>query len=153
VADPVSLPPLLGTFAFLGSLVAFVGLWLLMSWLLAALSGWTLLARRYRHIGPRPTGPRLSGQIIGLGPVNETRVTRLVLADEGLYLERNPLFRFGQPAVLVPWTAVEYVSEGKFLWRRWRSLELGGMTTLRVKDEAYEALAPYLTSGRRAPAA
>ena len=151
--DPVPLPPVLGTVVFLGALAVFASFWLLISGLFAELSGWTLLARRYRYLGPRPTGTRLSGQVIRLGPVSENRVTKVVLASEGLYLERNALFRFRHPPVLVPWAAVQYVSHGRFLWRRWHSLELAGVTTLRVKDRAYQALAPYLPGGRHAPAA
>jgi hypothetical protein len=131
----------------------FVGFWLLISRLFAELSGWTLLARRYRHLGPRPTGTRLSGQVVGLGPVRENGATKVLLASEGLHLERNPLFRFGHPPILVPWAAVQYVSAGRFLWRRWHSLQLAGLTTLRVKDRAYEALAPYLPGPHHAPAA
>ena len=153
MADLVPLPPALGTLAFLGGLVVLVGFWLLISRIFAELSGWTLLARRYRYLGAPPTGARLWGQVVGLGPVNENRATNVLLASEGLHLEKNLLFRFGHPPILVPWAAIEYVCEGRFLWQRWHSLELAGVTILRVKGRAYEAIVPYLAGGQHAPAA
>ncbi|HEX2779205.1 MAG TPA: hypothetical protein VHM30_06890 [Gemmatimonadaceae bacterium] len=123
--------------------VAFVGLWLLVGLLLSELSGWASLARRYPG-GPRPEGVRLRGQVVGMGAVGEKGVTTLVPTAAGLYLYSHPLFRFRRPPVLVPWSEIRYAGELGFLFWRSIGLDLGPVTRMRVKRDAYQALAPYL---------
>ena len=132
--------------------VAFLGMWLGVGALLSELSGWSRLARTFPG-GARPSGPRISGQVVGMGPVSENGVTSLIPAAEGLYLYSNPFFRFRRPPILVPWAEIHESGERGMLWWRSISLELGQITTLRVRPKAIPALAPYLSRQIGRPAA
>ena len=131
---------------------AFVGMWLLVGAILSELSGWRRLADRFAT-GSRPEGKRLRRQVTGIGLTGENGVTGLILTPEGLYLYAHPLFRFRRPPVLVPWPEVRYVRERGMLWWRARVLDLGGITTVAVKKEAYEAIVPYISRRIGEPAA
>src|SRR5690349_9031123 len=96
----------------------FVAMWLLIGALLAEISGWPVLARQFRTTH-RPAGSPLRHQVVALGPTSESGVTRIITSPAGLYLDTHPLFRFRRPPLLVPWTAIHYRSERRFLWRRW----------------------------------
>lgn len=131
---------------------AFLGLWLLVSTILSELSGWRRLADRFAA-GSRPAGQRLRRQVTGVGLTGENGVTGLIVTPEGLYLYAHPLFRFRRPPVLVPWPEVRYVGERRMLWRRTRVLDLGAITTVTVKQEAYAAIEPYISRRIGVPAA
>lgn len=123
---------------------AFVGMWLGVGTLLSEISGWARLARRFPG-GPRPAGPRILGQVVGMGAVGENGITSIIASAEGLYLFSNPLFRFHRPPVMVPWTEVRNEGERGTLWWRSVGLDLGGITLLRVRPKAMPALAPHLS--------
>ena len=131
---------------------AFVGLWLLISTILSELSGWRRLADRFAA-GSRPSGKRLRRQVTAVGLTGENGVTGLILTPEGLYLYTHPLFRFRRPPLLVPWPEVRYVGERRMLWRRAWVLDLGGITTVAVKKEAYVAIEPCISRRIGVPAA
>jgi hypothetical protein len=121
-----------------------VGMWLAVGGLLSTLSGWPFLAKRCPG-GPRPSGAVLRRQVVGIGFVSENGVTHMVVSEGGLYLWATPIFRFLRPPILVPWAQVAYVSENRFLWSHSHLLRLGGITSIRIKDRAYQALRTYLT--------
>jgi hypothetical protein len=123
--------------------ILFVGLWLLVGWILSRVSGWAALAERF-PAGERPLGRKLRGQVVAMGPVSENGVTGMIVVPQGLYLYANPLFRFGRRPLLLPWHAVAYRSERKMLWWRSHELDLGGLTTLRLQDKAFREIAPHL---------
>lgn len=126
--------------------IAIVAQWVVVCVLLSALSRWPALARRYPG-GPRPEGTRLRGHVGAVGVVPEHNVTGLVLATAGLYLYSHPFFRLGRAPVLLPWAAVRHRGAHRILWQRWHTLDLAGVTTLRVSDRAWQATAPYLQAG------
>jgi hypothetical protein len=122
----------------------FVGLWLFVCALLAEISRWPALARRFPG-GERPEGTVLRGQVIGIGLVGENNVTYLVPTPTGLYMYAHLLFRFRRPPILVPWSEVQYESTRQFLWMRSHKLSLGGgVTTIRIKHKALDTLQPFL---------
>ncbi len=123
----------------LTSLLLFVALWLLVTTLLSTLSGWPALAAAFPG-GPIPPGTRLRGQVIGLGAIQEKNVTTLIACPQGLYLYALFLFRLRRPPVLVPWSQVRCLERKRFLWNRWYVLDLGGVTTLRVRQGVAPAL-------------
>jgi hypothetical protein len=125
--------------------VIFVGMWLAIGALFAQMSGWSELANEFPGKF-RPEGPRLRRQVVKLGSVNENGVTTLVLSTAGLFLESIFLFRFRRPPVLVPWPALRYLGERRFLWQRWHEFDLGGITTIGVKTKAYDAIARFASA-------
>jgi hypothetical protein len=136
---PVSLPP-----AFLGFLSAvpiLISVWLLVTALLSTLSGWPRLAERFPGGAP-PPGNRVRGQVLGLGPIRENNVTTLIPTDPGLYMCAMPLFWLRRPSILLPWTQIRYLDRPQVLWSTSHVLNLGGLTTMRVRP----ALLPLLRS-------
>ena len=132
--------------------VLFVAMWFGVGALLAEMSGWPDLARKFPG-GPRPNGQRLRRQVIKIGSVNENGVTGIVVSESGLYLDAMLLFRFRRPPVLVPWDSVTYSTDRRFLWYRWHEFDLGGITTISVRPAAYEAMIHYRSTsvGHRLP--
>jgi hypothetical protein len=128
----------------------FILVWLGVTGLLAEVSGWRRLARRYPGT-VRPEGTRFLGQVASFGGVSENNVTFLVVSESGLYLYAFIVFRFLRPPILVPWREVAYVSEWRFLLWRTHRLRLGGTTSIWVKPKAYDALRPWLPSHGSGP--
>lgn len=128
----------------------FILLWLFVGALLSQLSGWPRLAERFRVEGV-PSGRLLGGQVVAVGWVNENNVTNLIIGPEGLCLKASLLFRFRRPTLLVPWPYVRYVSQRKVLW--WKSflLDLGDVTTLRIREAAFQEAKPYIVRGSFGP--
>ena len=121
----------------------FVGLWLLVGTILAWKSGWSALAERY-SASTRPSGTAIFGQVTKFGSVSEGNVTRIIVAQEGLFLEAILLFRFKRPALLIPWTMIGWVRQGKMLWWSFYELDLAGTTSIRITRKAYEALKEHI---------
>ncbi len=131
----------------LAAALFFVLIWSAVTLLLSHLSGWPSLASQF-PARETPAGVTLRGQVVGMGMVRENNVTSLVVSPEGLHLSALFLFRLGRPPALVPWSQVSYVSERKLLWWRDHLLDLGGLTTVRVRDRASELIKPYLARQR-----
>ncbi|MFN8574509.1 MAG: hypothetical protein U0132_20825 [Gemmatimonadaceae bacterium] len=125
-----------------GGILFFVGLWTVVTGLLASLSGWTALAESFPG-GERPAGEVIRGQVIGMGRVQEKNVTFVIATTAGLYLYAMPLFRFRRQPVLVPWRRVRYAESHRFLWARWHDVDLGGVTTLKVRPRLLAVLASH----------
>jgi hypothetical protein len=120
-----------------------VAMWLGVTGVLAQLSGWRRVARQYPGTA-RPEGQQLGGQVVSFGGMRDN-VTYLVVADAGLYIYPMVLFRFRRPPLLIPWHAIEYVSEQHFAVSRSHKLRLGGAASIAVREQAYQAIRPYLT--------
>ncbi len=123
------LPPVV---AALVALPLALGFWMLVTGLLAVLSGWPALAAAFPG-GPRPVGEAIRGQVLGTGRVQEKNVTTAIPTAGGLYLYPMVLFRYRRPPVLVPWTMVRYLESHQLLWARWHEIDLGGVATLKVR--------------------
>jgi len=124
-------------------LLYFLGMWFLIGAILAWKSGWSMLAERYRAI-TRPAGTAISGQVAKIGSVSETNVTRIVVAEQGLFLESMLLFRFKRPALMIPWAMIGSVRQRKVLWWAFYELDLAGMTSIRIGKKAYEELKTHV---------
>ena len=125
--------------------VGFVALWLLVGGALTQLGGWPTLARYYRAKGPRPPGQRLREQVVGMGVVSEHGITRLIPTLAGLYIYSHLLFRFRRPPLLIPWDQIHHLGARHWGWSSAQLLDLGGKTTMVVKDRGFEVLVPYLS--------
>jgi hypothetical protein len=87
-----------------------------MSFVASLLSGWFVLARRFRFGGTfdGPEWPFQSGSLNGLfGNYHNCLMIRA--NQEGLYLSVFPLFRFGHPPLFVPWHEIT-VTRTQFLF-------------------------------------
>ena len=131
----------------IGAPLFFAGMWFLVGMILSHVSGWASLGQRYAATG-RPAGHRMWGQVVSIGPVRENGVTGLAVGPEGLHLFSNPLFRFGRRPLLIPWRAVTYVSDRKLLWWRLYTLDIGGITTVRVRQAAFNEIAAHISHPR-----
>jgi hypothetical protein len=136
--------------ALLGFCVFFVLLWLFVTGLLTLVSGWRRVAARFPAGDVPPEGESWWDQVSGFGLVRENLVTRVIVSPAGLHLSAMLPFRFGRPPILVPWDQVIWRSERRFLWAHDHKLDLGGLSSIRIKDKAYRAAAPYMT-GERPP--
>lgn len=92
----------------------FLLIWMLLSAMLAELSGWRLLLRRYTHHGPRPAGKRfsfVSAQIRKLEwlPVNYKSCLAISVNRDGFLLEIFLLLRFRSPTLFIPFGAIENI--------------------------------------------
>jgi hypothetical protein len=137
----VSVSILTPVVAALVALPLALGFWMLVTGLLAVLSGWSALAAAFPG-GARPLGEPIRGQVLGTGRVQEKNVTTAIPTAAGLYLYPMVLFRYRRPPVLVPWTKVRYLDSHQLLWARWHEVDLGGVTTLKVRP----GLLPILRS-------
>ena len=128
--------------------LGFVALWSGVCVLLALLSGWAGLARRYRCAADEPLGAEhlVTGM---LGVVSFRGALTVGVAEDGLDLRVMALFRPGHPPLRIPWDAIQVEGEA----RRWflgpvTRLRLGpGGPLLRIPSEI------WARAGRPAPAA
>ncbi|MGH7177595.1 MAG: hypothetical protein ACREJC_09465 [Tepidisphaeraceae bacterium] len=126
---------------------AMVGTWFAVTGLLASKSGWTDLADTFPG-GERPQGKVLRRSVFKVGSVGEEGVTSLIATTQGLYLAPSTLFRFRRPPVHVPWNRIRYVESHRVLWKRSITVDLGGITTLRVHPRV---IAELLAHGVQIP--
>ena len=126
--------------AVLFAVLLFVPIWSTVTALLSRLSGWPSLASRFPAIPEAPAGESVRGQVLGVGMVRENNVTTLIASPAGLHLSAMFLFRLGRPPVLVPWSEVRHVSERTWFGSRSHVLDLGGITTIRLKDKGYRMM-------------
>jgi hypothetical protein len=86
--------------------VFFVGMWLLVTFLLSAMGGWRALAQHYVASSPF-SGQRFRFRSAQLGGyVNYGGCLTLGAGPSGLYLAVLPLFRMAHPPLIVPWTDI-----------------------------------------------
>lgn len=121
------------------ALPLFVLFWFLVTGVLASLSGWGDLADIF-PAGERPEAVVLKRSVLKVGAVGEKNVTTLRATPQGLYMSAHPLFRFRRAPVLVPWDRIAYVRSHRVLWQRSITLDLAGITTIRVRDRAIPPL-------------
>ena len=122
--------------------------WVAVTALLAVLSGWPSLAKRFRT-GLRPPGTPMRGQVSRIGLVTERNVTRLVVSDRGLYLWTLWPFRLLRPPLLIPWAAVRSVRERSLLWTATYVVDIGAPVEIALRKKAYDAIQPFLSPGAR----
>ncbi len=121
----------------------FLAAWVAVTALLAVLSGWPSLAKRFRT-GLRPPGTPMRGQVSRIGLVTERNVTRLVVSDRGLYLWTLWPFRLLRPPLLIPWAAIRSVRERSVLWTATYVVDVGAPVEIALRKKAYDAIQPFL---------
>lgn len=128
----------------IGGLGVFVGFWMAGSWLLALLSGWRALARRYRVAGEANLAMQnTSGMFVmaWLGMVSYENVLHVGASPGGLELRVMGLFRAGHPPLRIPWVEVRVQDERAGLFRSQTLLELGSHgAILRLPSKVWQGL-------------
>ena len=145
----------LGVMAVLGTIcVSFValtgltvGLAILGQRLFARAGGLTRLAERYpaEH---EPVGETFKFQSVQIGPVRWRFCTRVVVAEEGLYIAaRNTLVR--QPAFRIPWHEIVGVRRATLYLQQARRYSIGEPEVgyVVVQMHIARAVAPHLAPG------
>jgi hypothetical protein len=146
MSDPQPLPPWLIPFF----LPVFVGMWMLVCTLIAALGGWSDLARLYREPDGMVRRPARSFSMVSLDlrrgflslPANYSNCVSMDLAPEGLHLRVMLPFRFRHPSLLIPWERIGRYETGRFLF--WRTLAVhpdGTGVRIRLWGAAARAVA------------
>ena len=126
----------------------FLVAWLAVTALLAVLSGWPSLAKRFRT-ETRPPGTPMRGQVSRIGLVTERNVTGLVVSERGLYLWTLWPFRLLRPPLLIPWAAVRSVRERSLLWTATYVMDIGAPVEIALRKKAYDAIRPFLSPNAR----
>ncbi len=112
----------------LGFAIFFGTLWCLICFVIALVSGWFTLSRRFL----RDSEP--CGETNSVGPFFYTvyvrfwchysSVIRMIAAEDALYLSVLLPFRVGHPPLRIPWSEIGF-GRAKFLWQRYVVLTLG----------------------------
>jgi hypothetical protein len=107
----------------IGFIAYFCALWTVVCIVISLLSGWQSLSRRYHTENNSSTtinwGSGSFRYIVGYH-----NVLRMRSDADGLYLSVMKLFRLGHPPLLIPWSEIEVLQEGRFLFLRWRTFRL-----------------------------
>jgi len=124
----------------------FAILWFGVSALLSLMSGWISLASGFRSTSA------VQGQMFrfvsgSMGaahfPVNYGNCLFVSVTESGFYLSVFFMFRFLSPPLFIPWTQVESVSPGRFLFMRY--------TTVRIRGH-WARVSLYGKAGKAVPA-
>ncbi|MCB1608457.1 MAG: hypothetical protein KDI71_15925 [Xanthomonadales bacterium] len=112
------------TLIIIGALAAMLVFWTGVLWLLAGLSGWRALARRF-EAEREPEGERFSMASGGLGQVRFNGVLRVWVGERGLGLGCLMPAAFGaMPTLLLPWRELRAVERRKFLFSHFAQIEV-----------------------------
>ncbi|HEU4884733.1 MAG TPA: hypothetical protein VFT45_20925 [Longimicrobium sp.] len=110
--------------------IFFAAMWFGITGALGALGGWGELARLYREPADMVRAPvqRFSMGSVDLRrgtfslPMNYSNCVVVEISAAGLHLRTWLPFRFRHPPLLIPWSAMERVQTGTFLF--WRVLTI-----------------------------
>jgi hypothetical protein len=105
-------------------LLSFVALWMFVNLLLSLVSGWTVLAARYRTEQPF-AGQVWTFQSGQMRLVSIRNCLTIGASREGLYLAMMALFRFRHPPLFIPWSQIQITPKKNF-FRKGMEFHLGG---------------------------
>ena len=108
--------------------------------------GWGDLAKGYGTSGP-PPGIVAPGQTLMVGPIIYRRSVGVALGDDGFYLEKGfPFSIFGQSRLLIPWSAVKTIVEGRLFWEKAPCLVIGDPPAgaVIVRPLLFDRMRPWL---------
>lgn len=129
--------------------IFFAAMWLGITGMLAEIGGWSELARLYREPEGMVRAPVQSFRMATLDlrrrgiplPTNYSNCAIVELAVEGLHLRPWAIFRFRHPPLLIPWTQMEQVQPGTFLFFRVLTVSPRGVgTRIRMYGAPAEAV-------------
>jgi len=85
--------------------IFFIGLWVVVCFLIAVIGGWSSLAKHYQSQTDF-SGKKWHFQSGRLGLSNYSSCLTIGSNYHGLYLAVFPLFRVGHPPLLIPWSDI-----------------------------------------------
>ena len=103
----------------------FVTLWCVVCFTLSRISGWALLANRFRADSRRPERTWAWQSARMRWGCNYNRCLNFGADPSGLYLSIMFLFRIGLPSLLIPWPEITVWKRRSFLFFRFVELRLG----------------------------
>ena len=125
-------------------IVFFAAMWFGVTGLLAIVSGWTGLATYWRAQST-PTGERFRMTSASMGarllPVGYGNCLSVTVSERGLGVSIPLPFRFLCPPLFIPWSDIDRVAEGRFLFFRyvvvqpvnhWARIKLYGQVAEKV---------------------
>jgi hypothetical protein len=110
----------------------FLANWVLTFYVLALLSGWSLLSKRFRHRGAfyGETWPFRSARMRGL--IHFGSALTIGADESGLYMAVFPLFRVCNPPLLIPWSEISIIPGERGLIFKKRVLLLGRQESISL---------------------
>ncbi len=124
--------------------IFFIGMWVVVSFLLAVIGGWSRLAEYYQSQTDF-SGKKWHFQSGRLGLVNYSGSLTLGSNYYGLYLAVFPLFRVGHPPLLIPWSDVTIAEHRGWLFS-YREFAFTRVPTVKLR--VLRSLGDKLTSAQ-----
>lgn len=97
-------------FLLLAGIFISVMIWVILLKTIARLSGWNTLKKNYEttEVPQEINYVGISGKV---GKFNYNSILNVSLSETGLSLSVGPLFRFGHPVILIPWSDIKNIHE------------------------------------------
>jgi hypothetical protein len=98
-----------------------------------------------------PTGAKLTGQTIMIGPVVYRRCVTAHVGADGLCLHVHPPL-CSYPALFIPWSEVSAAHATTLHWQRGLQLSIGrpAVTTITCAGKLLQCVRPYVPAGSAA---
>jgi len=104
----------------------FIAVWTLVSYIIALLSGWIVLSRRFRVSGAFFSYQWPFQSVRMRTPLGTySNCANFGADDGGLYMAVFPIFRIGHPPLFIPWSEIQVFSGDRGLIFKKRKLLLG----------------------------
>ncbi|HET9282967.1 MAG TPA: hypothetical protein VFR24_13495 [Candidatus Angelobacter sp.] len=113
----------------------FIGLWILVAYFIALLSGWRLLAKRFRMQGTFP-GQKWHMQNARMLLTNYGNSLTVGADETGLFVVPFILFRAWHPALFIPWTEITAQNKTALIFFKFVELRLGSSESVPFKISA-----------------
>lgn len=132
--------------------IFFAGMWIISAYWVALMSGWRLLAKRFR-LQETFTGQRWRMQSARMRWFSQYNNVLTVGADTaGLFMVPFLLFRAWHPALFVPWSEITGIRETKFLFVKFVEMRLGRVEEVPFRISASLAAKIQTIDGSEWPA-
>ena len=129
----------------------FLAVFLLVMFLLSAMSGWRRLAHQYRAHGPAPASRRYLcwGQ---MGPVYFRNCLTVGGDERGLYLAVFLPFRLFHPPLLIPWSELHGRVQERLIFTTCDTFEVGpDRVRVRIRSRNLERFDSYFLATSQGP--
>jgi hypothetical protein len=130
----------------------FVGMWIISTYWVAFMSGWRLLAKRFR-LQETFTGQKWKMQSARMRWFSQYNNVLTIGADTaGLFIMPFLLFRAWHPPLFLPWSEITGIRETKFLFVKFVEMRLGRVEEVPFRISASLAAKIQTIAGPEWPA-